>query len=148
MTIDIQVANDTVVSVRLVKGKPVADIDALRKYHRDFYHANKKDRECEHCTCKFTSQSAFVRHQRRNQKCALLRARAELEMLRSGQEVKISEATSVVAAAAVAEQEEDEESKCDRCGSQDGVIGGGANDYFINLCKCCFDKDAARSKNI
>ena len=143
MTNHIQVANDTVVSVRLVKGKPVADIDALRKYHRDYYHANKENRECEHCTCKFTSQSAFVRHQRRNQKCALLRARAELEMLRSGQEVKISEATSAAAAAAL-----EEESKCDRCGSQDGVIGGGANDYFINLCKCCFDKDAAGSKNI
>ena len=150
MTIQIQVANDTVASVRLVKGKPVADIDALRKYHRDYYHANKENRECEHCTCKFTSRSALVRHQRRNQKCALLRAKAELEMLRSGQEVKISEATSAVAAAVVAEQEEDEDSKCkcDRCGSQDGVIGGGANDYFINLCKCCFDKDAAGSKYI
>ena len=132
MTIDIQVANDTIVSVRLVKGKPVADIDALRKYHRDYYHANKENRECEHCTCKFTSQSAFVRHQRRNQKCALLRARAELEMLRSGQAVQISEATSAAA------ERLEEESKCDRCGSQDGVIGGGANDYFINLCKCCF----------
>ena len=142
MTIDIQVANDTVVSVRLVKGKPVADIDALRKYHRDYYHANKENRECEHCTCKFTSQSAFVRHQRRNQKCALLCARAELEMLRSGQEVKISEATSAAA------ERLEEESKCDRCGSQDGVIGGGANDDFVNLCKRCFDKDAAGSKNI
>ena len=161
MTIQIQVANDTVASVRLVKGKPVADIDALRKYHRDYYHANKENRECEHCTCKFTSQSALVRHQRRNLKCALLRAKAELDMLRSGQKVQISEATSVVAETAVAEQEEakaqeiaaikarlaeleeEEESKCDRCGSQDGVIGGGANDYFINLCKRCFDKDAA-----
>ena len=132
MTNHIQVANDTVVSVRLVKGKPVADIDALRKYHRDFYHANKENRECEHCTCKFTSQSAFVRHQRRNQKCALLRARAELEMLRSGQAGQISEATSAAA------ERLEEESKCDRCGSQDGVIGGGANDYSINLCKCCF----------
>ena len=92
MTIDIQVANDTVVSVRLVKGKPVADIDALRKYHRDYYHANKENRECEHCTCKFTSQSALVRHQRRNQKCTLLRAKAELEMLRCGQVVKLAEA--------------------------------------------------------
>ena len=52
------------------------------------------------------------------------------------------------AAAAVAEQEEEEESKCDRCGSREGVIGGGANDDFINLCKRCFDKDAVRSKNI
>ena len=113
----------------------------------------------------------------RNQKCALLRAKAELEMLRSGQAVQISEAqeevhglwravqeriaqrsplqrtlqteaTSAAAATAVAEQEEQEESKCDRCGSQDGVIGGGANDYFINLCKRCFDKEAAGSKNI
>ena len=151
MTIEVKIANDTVVSVRLVKGKPVKDIDALRKYHRDYYHANKEELECEHCACKFTSQSALVRHQRRNQKCALLRAKAELEMLRSGQVVKISEATSAVAAAAVAEQEEQEEqeeSKCDRCGSQDGVIRGGANDYFINLCKHCFDKDAAGSKNI
>ena len=88
MTNHIQVANDTVVSVRLVKGKPVADIDALRKYHRDYYHANKENRECELCTCKFTSQSALVRHQRRNQKCSLLRAKAELEMLRSGQVIK------------------------------------------------------------
>jgi ribosomal protein S14 len=62
-------------------------------------------------------------------------------MLRSGQVVKISETTSAAAAAAL-----EEESKCDRCGSQDGVIGGGANDYFINLCKRCFDKDAAGSK--
>ena len=187
MTIDIQVANDTVVSVRLVKGKPVADIDALRKYHRDFYHANKKDRECEHCTCKFTSQSAFVRHQRRNQKCALLRAKAELEMLRSGQaevhglwravQERIAQRgplqrTLETEATSAAAERLEEESKCDRCGSQDGVIGGGANDYFINLCKCCFkqippsdaflrglthlddgvnqseDEDAAGSKNI
>ena len=143
MTIEVKIANDTVVSVRLVKGKPVKDIDALRKYHRDYHHANKEELECEHCVCKFTSRSALVRHQRINQKCALLRAKAELEMLRSGQEVKISETTSAAAAAAL-----EEESKCDRCGSQDGVIGGGSNDYFINLCKRCFDKDAAGSKNI
>ena len=148
MTIEVKTGSDEVVSVRLVPGKPVADIDALRKYHREYYHANKLECECEHCTCKFSRESALVRHQHRSQKCALLRAKAELDMLRSGQEVKMSEATSAVAAAVVAEQEEEEESKCDRCGSQDGVIGGGANDYFINLCKCCFDKDAAGSKNI
>ena len=34
MTIEVVTANDEVVSVRLVRGKPVADIDALRKYHR------------------------------------------------------------------------------------------------------------------
>jgi transposase-like protein len=78
--------------VRLVKGKPVNDTDALRKYHREYYHATKQRAECEHCKHTFTSQSAYVRHQRRNQKCALLRTQAELEMLRSGQAAKISEA--------------------------------------------------------
>ena len=84
----IETANNEVVSVRLVRGKPVADIDALRKYHREYYHVNKQECECEHCTCMFSSLSALVRHQRRSQKCALLRAKAELEMLRSGQVVK------------------------------------------------------------
>ena len=35
--------------VRLVRGKPVADVDALRKYHREYYHSNKQECECEHC---------------------------------------------------------------------------------------------------
>ena len=71
-----------IVKVRLVRGKPVADVDALRKYHREYYHANKKEGECEHCKRKFSSQSALVRHQRSAQKCLLLRAKAELEVLR------------------------------------------------------------------
>ena len=29
-----------IVKVRLVRGKPVADVDALRKYHREYYHNN------------------------------------------------------------------------------------------------------------
>jgi hypothetical protein len=82
---------DEVVKVRLVKGKPVADVDALRKYHREYYHATKQGVECEHCKHTYTSQSAYVRHMRRNQKCQLLRATAELEMLRSGQVSKLSE---------------------------------------------------------
>ena len=90
MTIEVVTANEEVVSVRLVRGKPVADIDTLRKYHREYYHANKQGCECEHCAVKFSSQSALVRHQRRSLKCALLRAKAELEMLRSGQVVNIS----------------------------------------------------------
>ena len=68
--------------VRLVRGKPVADVDALRKYHREYYHANKQESECEHCKSKFSSESALVRHQRSAQKCLLLRAKAELEVLR------------------------------------------------------------------
>ena len=68
--------------VRLVRGKPVADVDALRKYHREYYHANKQACECEHCKRNFSSESALVRHQRSAQKCLLQRARAELEALR------------------------------------------------------------------
>ena len=68
--------------VRLVRGKPVADVDALRKYHREYYHANKQGCECEHCKRKFSSESALVRHRRSAQKCLLQRARAELEVLR------------------------------------------------------------------
>ena len=91
MNIEVTTANDEVVKVRLVKGKPVADIDALRKYHREYYRATKQEVECEHCKKKYTSQSAYVRHQRQNQKCALLRAQAELELLRTGQVEKLSE---------------------------------------------------------
>ena len=93
MTLQLQVANGEAVScVRLAKGKPVKDIDALRKYHREYYHATKQGVECEHCKHTYTSQSAYVRHQRRTQKCALIRAKKELEMLRNGQAAKISEA--------------------------------------------------------
>ena len=92
MTIEVTTANGEVVKVRLVKGKPVADIDALRKYHREYYHLNKQECERERCKTKFTSQSALVRQQRRNQKCGLLRATNELEMLRNGQVTKIYEA--------------------------------------------------------
>ncbi len=48
MTVEAVAANDEVVSVRLVRGKPVADIDALRKYHRELYHTNKQE-ELEVC---------------------------------------------------------------------------------------------------
>jgi hypothetical protein len=71
------------VKVRLVHGKPVKDIDALRKYHREYYHQNKQECSCEHCGRKFSSESALVRHQRTTQKCLLLRAKAELEALRN-----------------------------------------------------------------
>ena len=84
MTIEVTTANDQVVKVRLVKGKPVADIDALRKCHREYYRATKQEVECELCKKKYTSRSAYVRRQRQNQKCALLRAEAELGLLRDG----------------------------------------------------------------
>ena len=91
MTIEVTIANDQVVKVRLVRGRPVADVDALRKYHREYYRANKQEVECEHCKKTYASQSAYVRHQRRNQKCSLLRAQAELELLRNRQAEKLSE---------------------------------------------------------
>ncbi len=86
MTIEVTIANDEVVSVRLVRGKPVADIDALRKYHREYYHADKQEMECEHCKSKFSSQCAL---ERRSEKCSLIRAKSELEMLRTGQAAAI-----------------------------------------------------------
>ena len=55
MTIEGVTANDEVVSVRLVRGKPVADIDALRKYHREYYHANKTSRSASAGTAKSSS---------------------------------------------------------------------------------------------
>ena len=73
---------ERIAKVRLVRGKPVADVDALRKHHREYYHSNKQECECEHCHSKFTSESALVRHQRSGQKCLLQRARTELENLR------------------------------------------------------------------
>ena len=33
---------DKPTKVRLVRGKPVADVDALRKCHREYYHTNKQ----------------------------------------------------------------------------------------------------------
>ena len=68
--------------VRLVRGKSVADVDALGMYHREYYRASKQECNCEHCGHKFSSESALVRHQRSAQKCLLLRAKAELEALR------------------------------------------------------------------
>ena len=53
MTIEVVTANDEVVSVRLVRGRPVADIDALRKYHREYYHANKQE-----CVCVSTARAS------------------------------------------------------------------------------------------
>ena len=40
---------DQPIKVRL---EPVADVDALRKYHREYYHNNKQECECEHCHSK------------------------------------------------------------------------------------------------
>ena len=92
MTSEVTTENGEVAKVRLAKGEPVADTAALRKHHREHYHLNKQECDRERCKTKFTSQSALVRHQRRNQKCALLRARTELEMLRNGQAKKLPEA--------------------------------------------------------
>ncbi len=62
MTIEVVTASDEAVRVRLVRDKPIADLDALRKYHREYCHLKKPDCECERCKVKFCSQSAIVRH--------------------------------------------------------------------------------------
>ena len=50
MTIEVTTANGEVVKVRLVKGRPVADTDALRKYRQDYYHLNEQECERERCS--------------------------------------------------------------------------------------------------
>ena len=41
-------------------------IEELRKYNRDYYHANKKASECEHCKKTFSFVSALRRHKGEN----------------------------------------------------------------------------------
>ena len=54
-------------------------IEELRKYNRDYYHAHKKESECEHCKKTFSSVSALRRHQAKNLKCKLLQATEVIE---------------------------------------------------------------------
>ena len=54
-------------------------IEELRKYNRDYYHANKKASDCEHCKKTFSSVSALRRHQGKNLKCKLLQANETIE---------------------------------------------------------------------
>ena len=102
MTIEVQTVNDQVVKSRLVRGKPVADIDALRKYRRKYYQANKEGQEPERCNCKFSSKSALARRWRGSEKCALSRLTraednlaAELEMSRDERAANISSEANV-----------------------------------------------------
>jgi hypothetical protein len=59
----------------------------LKKYNRDYYHAHKKESDCQHCSKTFSSVSAMRRHQKRNTKCLLIQARRELEQSRGGKKV-------------------------------------------------------------
>ncbi len=58
MTVEFVPASHEVVSVRLVRCKPVADLDALRKYYREPLQRNKKQ-ECE-CTAGASSQARVL----------------------------------------------------------------------------------------
>ena len=51
----------------------------LRRYNRDYYHANKNASECEHCKKTFSSVSAIRRHQAKTIKCKLLQATETIE---------------------------------------------------------------------
>ena len=55
------------------------ELEELRKYNRDYYHAHKKASECEHCKKTFSSVSALRRHQGKNLKCKLLQATETIE---------------------------------------------------------------------
>ena len=60
MTITLKVANGQIVDVSIDKVREAVAV-------------------CEHCKYEFTSRSSYTRHIRRNQRCALRRAEAELE---------------------------------------------------------------------
>ena len=51
----------------------------LRRYHREYYHANKNASECKHCKKTFSSVSALRRHQIKNLRCKLLQATETIE---------------------------------------------------------------------
>ena len=51
----------------------------LRRYNREYYHANKKASECEHCKKTFSSVSALRKHQGKNLRCKLLQATETIE---------------------------------------------------------------------
>jgi tRNA nucleotidyltransferase/poly(A) polymerase len=65
----IEIANDTEAAKR----------DNLRKYNREYYHAHKKESDCQYCSKTFSSLRALRRHQGRNLKCQLTQARQELQ---------------------------------------------------------------------
>ncbi|MFM7977781.1 MAG: hypothetical protein ACKPKO_00560 [Candidatus Fonsibacter sp.] len=55
------------------------NIEEIRKYNRDYYHAHKKASECEHCKKTFSSVNALRRHQANILKCRLLKATEVIE---------------------------------------------------------------------
>ncbi len=68
---------ETISNEAAVKQQKIED---LRKYNRDYYHAHKKESECEHCKKTFSIVSALRRHQeKKNLKCKLLQATEVIE---------------------------------------------------------------------
>ena len=51
----------------------------LRRYNRDYDHAQRKSSEWEHCKKTFSSVSALRRHQAKNLRCKLLQATETIE---------------------------------------------------------------------
>ena len=43
-----------------------------KEYYREFYHANKKECECEVCKMKFVSRSGLLNHQKTNKSCLIM----------------------------------------------------------------------------
>ncbi|MFM7988102.1 MAG: hypothetical protein ACKPKO_53190, partial [Candidatus Fonsibacter sp.] len=67
------------ISAEATAKKQQKNIEELRKYNRDYYHAHKKASECEHCKKTLSSVSALRRHQVTNLKCKPLQATETIE---------------------------------------------------------------------
>ena len=63
MTLTLSIANGQIIAVSIDKKRETVAV-------------------CEHCKYEFTSRSSYTRHIRRNQRCALRQAEAELEKIR------------------------------------------------------------------
>ena len=65
-----------------------AKVKSTRAYNRNYYHRNKTELPCEFCSKIFVCESSLRRHQKRNVKCNLIRARAELQKEREAKAEK------------------------------------------------------------
>ena len=44
-----------------------------RNYNREYYHEHKAQVKCEHCGNEYSCKSGLVKHQRRSQKCKVIK---------------------------------------------------------------------------
>ena len=55
--------------------KPLSCLAALhrRKYNREYYHENKRQVQCAYCGNEYSCVSGLVKHQKRSQKCKVIK---------------------------------------------------------------------------